>query len=197
MQLSRILAMALVGIILASDVGGTLQQARAQRNRGFDFDNDDFGRGNRGRRNDFNDKDAQAFLVIVLIVAGVVLVVGLAIQALICWFISGAIARVPAEYREMEPGAVWMLMIPLFGIVWLFFIVQRIPRSFQNYFEAHERYDYGDCGAQLGLWYAICVAGSMIPYLGTCVAIAALILMIMFLVKLSEMKKQIPESQTY
>ncbi|MFQ5734608.1 MAG: hypothetical protein ACE5KM_21960, partial [Planctomycetaceae bacterium] len=190
MQLSKIFATVLVGLVLASDVGGTVQYAHAQNKRGFDFDNDDFGRRNDpfGRPKGANDADMRAFWAVFLVAIAIGLAIGLAIQALICWFISGAIGRVPAEYREMEPGAVWLLMIPLFNLIWLFFVVQRIPRSFQNYFEAHERHDYGDCGAQLGLWYAICSVGSMIPYLGACVGIAALILMIMFLVKPSEMK---------
>lgn len=199
MKLSRAVAVILVGFLLTSDVAGIARDLSAQNRRGGPFDNDDFRRRNDpfGRPKGANEPDMRVFWMMVLVFVAIGLAIGLAIQAVICWFMASAIGRVPPEYREIEPGGVWLLMIPLFSIIWLFFVVQRIPRSFQNYFEARERYDYGDCGAQLGLWYAICAVGTLIPYLGTCVGVAAFVLMIMFLVKLSELKNQIPESHAY
>jgi hypothetical protein len=91
----------------------------------------------------------------------------------------------------MEPGMVWLLMIPCFPLVWNFFVFQRIPESFASYFSAQGRTDVGDCGKQIGLWYAITAVGACIPLVGYIAGPASLVLLIISLVKLNELKNKI------
>ncbi len=136
-----------------------------------------------------------AFLMIFLI--GMLIAIAIAIVILLLLY--GCLAKVPAEYREMEPGLVWLMLIPLFNLVWGFFVFTRIPKSYQKYFAAQGRTEFGDCGEQVGLWYAICVVssfvGSFIPVLGGIIAlvagIAGLVLLIIFLVKVLGLKSQV------
>ena len=95
-----------------------------------------------------------------------VLVIALAVQAFVCYLLSGCLKRIPEPYRQQQPGMVWLLMIPLVGIVWNFFVYPNLSRSYQAYFAAQGRTDVGDCGAGIGLAYCICAAVSLIPYLG-------------------------------
>jgi len=99
--------------------------------------------------------------------------------------------EVPSEYRVMEPGQVWLLLIPCFAVIWNFWVFQRVPQSFHNYFASQGRTDFGDCGGQLGLWYAICGVGSVVPCLQFVAGPAAFVLLLIFLVKILELKKQI------
>lgn len=119
------------------------------------------------------------------------LAIMLAINAVICWLISNALKQIPEAHRKMEPGQVWLLMIPCFSIVWNFFVFQRVPDSFKSYFDSVGRTDVGDCGKSLGLWFSICVAVSMVPLLGYVAGIASLILLILCLVKFNELKNKI------
>jgi len=125
-------------------------------------------------------------LVIVCVAA-----VALAIAAVICWLLYDALNRVPPEHRKMEPGLAWLLMIPCFNLIWNFFVYLRLPRSLKSYFDSTGRTDVGDCGEQIGLWYAICSVASLVPYLNCLTSIASLVLLIMFLVKVNELKKLI------
>jgi hypothetical protein len=69
-----------------------------------------------------------------------------------------ALGRVSARNRLMEPGLVWLLLIPLFNIVWNFFIVTRVPDSLRNEFRDRDRDDGSDYGKTIGLPNAILVA---------------------------------------
>ena len=116
------------------------------------------------------------------------LIIGLGILALVCWLVSTALKAVPEQYREMSTGQVWFLMIPCFNLVWNFFVYQRVPRSFQNYFNAVGQTQHGDCGGQIGLWYAICAACSLIPCVNYIAGPASLVLLIIVIVKLWGLK---------
>ena len=138
------------------------------------------------------DEDVVVLLVI-LVVIGIGTLIVLAIQALICWLIWRSYKKVPPEFQVMKPGMVWLLMVPLFSLVWTFFVAIQIPDSFKAYFDAIGDQSEGDAGKSIGLAWAICTALAIIPYLGACIAIGALVCMIIFIVKISNMAKRIPE----
>ena len=119
------------------------------------------------------------------------MIVVLAIQAVICYFVAGFFKAIPPEHRKQEPGMVWLLMIPIFGLVWNFFVFPRLSQSFQSYFAAQGRTDVGDCQAQMSLIYCILAACSIIPYLGALAGLAALVILIINLIKYNDLKKQI------
>jgi hypothetical protein len=67
------------------------------------------------------------------------------------WLLWSFLARVPEQHRQMRLSRLWMLAVPLLHIVWLYFAVTRVSRSFQNHFAARGRRGQGDCGYGLGL----------------------------------------------
>ena len=138
-----------------------------------------------------NPQDAIVGLLFSGTIIVVVLVISYAILFVIILIITGALKEVPSEYRAMEPGQVWLLLIPCFAVIWNFWVFQRVPQSFHDYFASQGRTDLGDCGGQLGLWYAICGVASVVPCLNYIAGPAALVLLIIFLVKIVELKKQI------
>ncbi len=133
---------------------------------------------------------AAIFLVIV-----VCLLVVIAIHILICYLLWSAQKRVPPQFRKIEPGLIWLLLIPIFPLVWNFFVYPKIAASYKAYFDSIGRTDVGACGGDLGLGYSIVFACSIVPYLGMLTGLAALILLILFLVKILDLKNQIPPVQ--
>jgi hypothetical protein len=53
--------------------------------------------------------------------------------------------------RLMEPGMVWLLLIPFFGFIWAFFIATRVLYSLRNEFRDRGRDDGSDYGNGIGL----------------------------------------------
>jgi hypothetical protein len=142
------------------------------------------------------DAAAKALVGGMLIAVFIGLLVGLAIAILLLYLIFSCFQRIPARHRQMEPWQVWLLLIPVFNVVWNFFVFPKLARSYQSYFAEQGRTDVGDCGEKIGLWYAILtVAGVVlgwVPCLGALVGLASLVLFIMVLVKALTLKGQIP-----
>lgn len=136
----------------------------------------------------------QLFAGGLILVAGMIFLVMLGITIAVCFFLSSCFKRIPPPYRQQEPGMVWLLLIPCFDIVWCFFVYPKLADSFASYFHAQGRTDVGDCGRGIALAYCICKACTVIPYIGLLPGLAALVLWIIFLVKASELKRQIPET---
>lgn len=122
------------------------------------------------------------------------LLIGIAISVVICLLLYNAQKAVPQQHRKLEPGLIWLLLIPLFNLVWNFFVFLRISESYKSYFQSIGREDVGDAGRGIGLAYAICAACTLIPCLGLFAAVGALVLLIVYLVKIYGLKPQISAS---
>ena len=116
--------------------------------------------------------------------------VQLAIFVVICLLLYNAQKAIPPEHRRIEPGMIWLLLIPIFSLVWNFFVFLRIPDSYRSYFQSLGR-DVGDAGRSIGLALAICAACTIVPCVNLLAAPAALVLLIIFLVKIYNLKGQI------
>lgn len=121
--------------------------------------------------------------------------VAIGITIAIILILQNAFKRVPAEHRKQEPGMVWLLLIPCFSIVWNFFVFPKLSQSLKSYFDAKGQTDVGDCAESLGLTYSILVACSIIPYLGMLTGIASLVVLIIYLIKVNELKNMIPPEE--
>lgn len=140
---------------------------------------------------DPNNPDIGALVAIYGVIFGIVLVVWLAVTTVVCILVSKCYTQIPEKHRSMSPGQVWMLFIPCFSIVWNFFVFPGLAKSYKAYFDSVGDTSVGDCGAQLGLWYAITVACCIIPCLNYIAGPASLVLLIIFLVKAFDLKAKI------
>jgi hypothetical protein len=102
--------------------------------------------------------------------------------------------RVPRGFRKLEPGLVWLLLIPCFNLVWNFFVFPGLSDSFRAYFNSVGDNSVGNCGRDLGIAYAIFSAISAIPFVGCLTGIVSLVLLILFLAKANELKNRIPRT---
>lgn len=138
--------------------------------------------------------EAAGILAAVLGILIVAMVVIFAINVVVCLLIYLPYKEVPNEHQKMAPGLVFLLLIPLFYIIWNFFVFLQIPESFQSYFASQGRTDVGDCGRTIGLWCAICGAAAMVPCVNYVAGPAALVLFIIFLVKIWGLKGMIGQA---
>ena len=137
----------------------------------------------------YNSSASSGALFIPVCIGGVV---GIIFTAIVAYFVSDALAAVPPEHQKgMTPGQVWLLLIPLFGLVWNFFVFPRVAESFESCLQAIGRPQPGDYGKQMSLIYAICSACTIIPCVNLFAGIAALVLVILLIVKFQGYKKTI------
>ena len=77
-------------------------------------------------------------------VTGVGLLVFLAVDVVICPLLSTCYSRIPSQFRQQEPGLVWLLMIPCFGLVDS--SCSRTRGLLQGLFRFRRQAGVGDCG---------------------------------------------------
>jgi hypothetical protein len=84
-----------------------------------------------------------------------------AVAAVLSFLFTMTLFRVPEKHRRMSLGRVWLIMVPFFGVYWLYVTSQSVAKSFQSYFAEVSRDDpakfvpRGDFGVKMGKWVAI------------------------------------------
>jgi hypothetical protein len=83
------------------------------------------------------------------------LIVAIVVAVFYLLTLQKALSRVERHNRLMEPGLVWLSLVPLVGLVWNFFIGVRIPDSLRNEFRERGIDDMSDYGKRIGLANAV------------------------------------------
>ncbi len=126
-----------------------------------------------------------------LVIGAVSLVVSLVIAIVLCILFKKNYEAIPEPYRKLEPNKVWLMLIPLFNLYWIFVVVLRLSDSYKAYFDAQGDTSVGDCARNIGMAYAICTACSIIPCVNYVAGPAALVLLIIYLVKVFDFRSRV------
>jgi len=135
---------------------------------------------------DANPAAAQAvvggvFAVAALIGFAIMLIPGI----FYCLTLQKALNRVSPENRAMGPGMVWLLFIPLFNIVWHFFVVLNMAKSLGAEFTKRNIVAEANPGKVIGLAMCILPCCGIIPVVNMFTGIAALVCWIIYWVKIA------------
>ncbi len=129
-------------------------------------------------------------LVVILVIAAFLLIPFALLPAILSFLLLN---RIPAEHRKQEPGLAFLLIIPLFSIIWAFFVYPRISDSLRSYFASRGQ-DRADCGRGIAIATCVCIACSIIPIVGMLSGLAGLVLLIVFFVKAFGLTGEIQKS---
>ncbi len=133
------------------------------------------------------------FVLLAIVVIGVL--IGLVIAIFYLLTLSRTLAFCAPHNRTIQPGQVWLMLIPIFGIIWNFIMVNRIADTLANEFRMRNiPSNEQRPGYQVGITMAICGAVGIIPYLGSIAGIVQLIMWIIYWVKMSGYKTQLEQT---
>jgi hypothetical protein len=91
-----------------------------------------------------------------------VLAINLAVYVGFAYLLVMLLKYVPRQFRRLDERQVWYSALPVVGVGWLFFVMRRMARSFQAYFNSVGDLAVGDCGWQVGLMVCICLAVALV-----------------------------------
>lgn len=119
------------------------------------------------------------------------------IAVMIVWLIimNKAIDQVSHDLRKMEPNAVWLCLIPLFGFFWQFMVITAVADGItkelgvRNMFPREEKPGYA-----MGLTGCILICCCIIPYGGPAMGLIGLIFLGIHAVKISEYNSELRQS---
>jgi len=87
--------------------------------------------------------------------------------------------------RQMEPGMVWLNLIPFFGLGWMIYTVIKVRDTLKIDFPARNlETDDPEFSFPIGLAMGICFACGIIPFLGYFSSIGGIVLLIMYWIKI-------------
>jgi hypothetical protein len=133
------------------------------------------------------------FWIIFAVVMVVIIAISLAIQIFYLLTLSRCFHRISPHNRKMEPGQVWLNLIPCFGTVWIFITVIRLSESLEDEFYERRLRKDGDMGKNLGIMYNVMVLLGAIPYIGGIFSLVGLVMWIMYWVKIAGFSRQLAE----
>lgn len=123
------------------------------------------------------------------------------VGALFCSRISKTIAVIDPPMRSRSPGSAWLLYVPLFNLVWMFFLVSAIKDGFQRMTAAGRLSQPSDGAGSLGMTLAVTnvlgIVLGAVPYVGIVSGLVGLVVLIMYWVRLVELERIVlPEGAT-
>jgi hypothetical protein len=122
---------------------------------------------------------------------------------------QNTLKAIQPQNRKMSPGEVWLQLIPLFGLVWQFFVVTRISDSLRKEFnswtddsifgvEGNEANSMGYPRPTYGIGLAMCIClcctlftNLGIPFLGLLASLGGLVCWIIYWVQLAQFKSKV------
>lgn len=121
-------------------------------------------------------------LIVFLIVFVIVLIPGI----LYLMTLQRALERCSPEARTTSPGKVWLMLVPLFNLVWGFILVSEIAKSLHNEFVRRGITDVeAEPGKNFGWAMCILCLTGFIPVLGIFGSIVGFVCWILYWVKIS------------
>lgn len=104
----------------------------------------------------------------------------------------------------MKPGEVWLQIIPVFGLIWQFIVVNRISDSLRKElssplfsFEQNSDVQYDNSSPRpthsIGVSYCVLICCSVIPIIGVLFALSGLICWIIYWVQLASYKTKVQQ----
>ena len=132
----------------------------------------------------------------------VLLIIGLfAIGAIICQIfylitLMRTMEQVHPTLRKMPPGQVWLVLIPIFGIIWNFIMIGHIADSLQNEFKARNiQVDEARPGYNVGLIMCIAPLIGFLPMIGILGSVAGLVCWIIYWSKMAGYKRTLEQTR--
>lgn len=103
---------------------------------------------------------------------------------------------VSPENRKMPSSNVWLLLIPVFGLVWHFFVVNRLSDSIQAEANARNiKLEESRPTRQIGLAMCILAASTLIPVINALTGLAFIVCWIIYWVKINNYRKILLETE--
>ena len=138
-----------------------------------------------------NNEALELLLGIGIVVLLFSALIGIVVAVLYLLTLQNLLKGVATENRVIEPGKVWLMLIPLFSLVYSFILYPKISESLKNEFLKRGVADNGDYGKSLGTAMAVLGLCGFIPVLGGFASIAYFVIWIIYWVKMSEYKSKL------
>jgi hypothetical protein len=111
--------------------------------------------------------------------------------------LSRALNKCAFSSRTIQPGTLWLLLIPLVNLIWHFVVVNGMAQSLGNEFRTRNLTSTDpEPGKSIGIAMCVCGACGLIPLLGILAGIAYLVLWVIYWLKIAEFSRRLDFAPT-
>ncbi len=122
------------------------------------------------------DAAGLGMMFVFLCIYGVIILAAIFVQIMFLLSLSRCLKAISPRNRKMEPGQVWLNLIPIFNYVWIIMTILRIADSLKDEYDDRGMSEDGDFGKTLGIIYfataIACGPVGIIPFIMYWVKIA-------------------------
>lgn len=136
-----------------------------------------------------------ALLGVGIIVVLFFLLIALVVAILYLLTLQNTLRKIAPQNRTIEPGNVWLMLIPLFNLIYAFILYPKISESLKNEFESRGNPQGGDYLNTLG--YVNAASGvtnlvlNFIPLIGSVIQLGLFVVWIVYWVQISSLKNKL------
>lgn len=116
------------------------------------------------------------------------LAIGIAIAVFYILTMQKALNLAGERHQKMNPNLVWLMLIPLFNLVWHFFVVKNVSESIKSWAAEHGK-SVDDAGYTIGLVGCIANCCGLIPVVNLLAGPVGLVCLIIWWVKVAGFNK--------
>jgi type IV pilus assembly protein PilA len=135
-------------------------------------------------------------VTVIRIVAGMMflaVLVGVYIFFLLCLY--KALGKCSSASRTMEPGLVWLMLVPFVNLVMQFLVVIALAKSLGNEFRARGKSNVEpEPGKSIGIAMCVCAVCGIVPLVNLLAFPAHLILLVIYWVKISGLSQALDQA---
>jgi hypothetical protein len=113
---------------------------------------------------------------------------------------QNTLSAISVENRKLHPKQVWLSLIPLFGFIWMYIIVNRITDSLREEFNKRNiKVPESGFGIRIGIAYCtlLWISTVLIMEIGGVTGIAGIVCMIIYLSKLNRYRKELQQNYPF
>jgi hypothetical protein len=133
--------------------------------------------------------------MIIRIAAGIMFLVVFVIYIFFLISLSSALSKCSRASRTMEPGLVWLMLIPLFNLVWQFFVVIALAKSLGNEFRARGVSNIEpEPGKSIGIALCVCAACGVVPLANLLAFPVQLILLVVYWTRIAGFSRMLDQA---
>ena len=111
--------------------------------------------------------------------------------------LQNTLNEVSEKNRRMKPGEVWLMLIPVFGLVWQFIMVNRIADSLRAEFDEQNISGQEERpGYSVGIAYCVLYCCSILPILGFFASLGGIVCWIIYWVRINDFKRLLIQAKS-
>ena len=108
--------------------------------------------------------------------------------------LSKALSRCSPASITIEPGMLWLLLVPLVSMVWHFFVVIGLAKTLKNEFRLRNITNMDPMpGQSIGIAMCVCTVCGIIPFVGLLAALVGFVLWIVYWAKIAEFSRMLEQ----